>query len=76
MVDIFYARENTFYEALVNQVDSGGFHYAYVNRESECGYVWFNDCLATWRPSTLNQSHLTPETLLLMYDSRHPAQEN
>lgn len=72
-VDVFVAEENLFYEATVKSVSGGGFRYTFKNRRMEQGFVYFNDCLGTWRPP-MTRKHLTPDTLLLIYDAMNPAQ--
>lgn len=72
-VDIFHAQDSLFYEATVETARDGGFQYTFKNRQDERGFVYFKDCLSTWRPP-VNQKHLTPETLLLIYDALNPSQ--
>ena len=67
-VDIFFEKDNCFYEALVTDVENRGFNYIYKNRHREGGFVSLKDFLGTWRPP-VNQRFLNPETLILMYDS-------
>jgi hypothetical protein len=72
-VDVFCKKEGCFYEATV--VDAGcggGFCYAYKNGRNKQGFVYFKDCLGTWRPPLKNQRHLTPKKMLLFYDSINP----
>jgi len=68
-VDVFYEKDNRFYEAIVESAGSGGgFRYALKTRQEEQGFVYFKHCLHTWRPP-MSKRHLTPTTLLLVYDA-------
>ena len=68
-IDIYYAKEDCFYEAWVKDVYSGYgcFKYVYKNKKQEGGFVRLSDCLRTWRPP-MNHKILTPKTMVLMYD--------
>jgi hypothetical protein len=72
-VDIFCKVKNCFYEAIVATTEGGGggFRYMFKDKQSDQGFVRFKDCLHTWRPP-MSKTHLTPQTLLLMYDALNP----